>query len=144
MTAMPLNRSHHVWILAALACALSLMACGERPKNGSFRLASCELSIANTVEKTQCAFVTAAFFQREKTQLMIGRAFLPDEYRAGASPVILLSYAVWQRRFGADPAMVGRALQVNGRNHIVVGILPRSFNIPPPADAWIPEPSTPK
>ena len=44
----------------------------------------------------------------------------------------------------ADPAIIGRALRVNGMNHIVVGIFPRSFNIPPAADAWLPEPPAAK
>src|SRR5262252_2660445 len=125
LSAATLTRSHLIWISAALACALSLTACGQRPKNETFRLAPCELAVATAVEKTQCAFVTPTFLQQEKPQLLIGRAFLPDEYRPGASPVILLSYSLWQRRFGADPAMVGRALQVDGKKHTVVGIFPR-------------------
>ena len=135
---------HRVRIFGAAACALSLMACGERPKGASFRVAPCELVMASAVEKTHCAFVTSAFLQEAKPQPLIGRAFLSDEYRAGAPSVVLLSYAVWQRRFGADPAIVGRDLQFNGRSHTVVGILPKSFDIPSSVDAWTPEPDAPK
>jgi hypothetical protein len=135
---------HRVRMFGAVACTLSLLACGERSKNASFRVTPCELAIANVVEKTRCAFVTSAFLQEAKPQPLIGRDFLSDEYRAGASSVVLLSCGVWQRRFGADPAIVSRVLQLNGKNHTVVGILPKSFDIPPSVDAWTPEPDAPK
>ena len=59
-----------------------------------------------------------------------GRAFLPEEDRVGAEPVALLSHALWQRRFGADPAAIGKTVILDGRPFTVVGVLPASFRFP--------------
>jgi predicted permease len=59
-----------------------------------------------------------------------GRAFLPEEDRVGAEPVALLSHALWQRRFGADPAAIGKPVILDGRVFTVVGVLPPSFRFP--------------
>jgi putative ABC transport system permease protein len=57
-----------------------------------------------------------------------GRTFLPGETTPGAAkPVAVLSHAVWQRRFGGDPGVVGRTLTVNGNVHTVVGVLGPQF-----------------
>ena len=53
-----------------------------------------------------------------------GRNFAPDDDRPGAEPVVLLSYDVWERRYQKDPAIIGRAINVNGRPHTVIGVMP--------------------
>ena len=59
---------------------------------------------------------------------MLGRALTPDDDRLpGAHPVTVLGHESWQRRFGADPSVVGKSLIVNGRSYEVVGVLPRGF-----------------
>jgi len=128
-----------------VASALFLTACGYAPTEtvapaGSFRLESCELVSANAPESVRCAFVTDAFARAVKPQPLIGRSFLPDEYRAGRSSVVLLSYAVWQRRFESDPTVVGRTVRLGGKDLTIVGVLPAGFGSPPGAEAWIPEP----
>lgn len=57
----------------------------------------------------------------------LGRGFLPEDGRPGAAGVVLMSDGFWRRRFGADPSVVGRVVQLNGRPHTVVGVLPASF-----------------
>jgi len=49
-----------------------------------------------------------------------------------------MSFNLWQRRFNGDPAMVGRAIPLNGVPYTVIGILPKSFESDPPADLWLP------
>ncbi len=61
---------------------------------------------------------------------LIGRAFTPDEDRAAGRPVALISESLWRRRFGADPAILGRALTLNGTAYTVVGVLPAGFQFP--------------
>jgi len=72
--------------------------------------------------------VIANFFQLLGVQPAMGRAFTAGDGRNGAAPVILLSDAWWRRQFNADPAIVGKALDINGRQTTVIGVLPRSFD----------------
>ena len=68
----------------------------------------------------------------------IGRAFLPDEDRRGAERVVLLGDGVWRRRFGADPAVVGRIVTLNAQSYRVVGVLPPGFEYPARTELWVP------
>ena len=59
-----------------------------------------------------------------------GRGFTADEDRAGAERVVVLSHEFWQRRFGADPAIIGKNLTLSGESFTVIGVMPRSFSFP--------------
>jgi predicted permease len=72
--------------------------------------------------------VIGNFFQLLGVQPALGRLFTPDEGRAISQPVALLSNAYWRRQFTADPAVVGRAIELNGTPVTVVGVLPASFD----------------
>jgi predicted permease len=69
-----------------------------------------------------------------------GRAFSRDEADTpGQSPVAMISHALWTRRYGADPSMVGRVMQINRVPHTVVGVLPRAFRgLTGQAEVWVP------
>ena len=73
---------------------------------------------------------------------LLGRVFRPDEDEPGAHPVILLSYGLWQRRFGADPGILGRDITLSGVAYTVVGVMPSSFRFAPfwqtQAELWSP------
>ena len=58
----------------------------------------------------------------------LGRTFSVDEDRPGGVRVVILGYALWQRRYGSDPAIVGRTITYNGDPYTVVGVLPASFD----------------
>jgi putative ABC transport system permease protein len=59
---------------------------------------------------------------------IIGRTFTYDEAnRAGAQPVVMIGHGLWTRRYGADPAILGRSIQINGTSYTVVGVLPEGF-----------------
>jgi len=60
-----------------------------------------------------------------------GRDFLPEEDQSGGPKVVILSYGLWQRRFGGDPALVGKSISLNNENYMVVGIMPAGFYFPP-------------
>ena len=60
----------------------------------------------------------------------LGRLFLPDEAVAGKDQVALVSYAFFQRRFGADPHALGRSIALSGKSYTVVGVLPPDFHLP--------------
>jgi predicted permease len=65
---------------------------------------------------------------------VLGRNFLPEEDKPG-SRVVILSYGVWQRRFGGDTGIIGRALTLNGESYTVVGVMPGAVNLPS-MDNW--------
>jgi predicted permease len=72
--------------------------------------------------------VSGNYFDLLGAPLTMGRGFLPDEDAApGASPVVVLSYGLWQRRYGGDPAMVGQTITLNGRAFTVVGVTREGF-----------------
>jgi len=72
--------------------------------------------------------VIANFFEVLGVRPAMGRAFTPNDALDGAPPVILLSNAWWRRQFNADPAIVGKTFDINGRQTTVIGILPASFD----------------
>lgn len=61
---------------------------------------------------------------------LLGRTFLADEDQEAAAPVVVLGAALWSRRFGADPNVLGRAVTLNQRTYTVVGVMPDSFRFP--------------
>ncbi len=72
--------------------------------------------------------VSYNFFRVYGVQPMLGRSFLPEEERAGAAKVVVLSYGAWQD-LGADPGLVGNTLLMDATPHTVVGVLPESFEL---------------
>ncbi len=69
---------------------------------------------------------------------LLGRDFLAEEDRPGATPAVILSYGFWQRRFGADPGILGKQLTLNNQSFTVVGITPASFQFGLEADVTVP------
>jgi putative ABC transport system permease protein len=76
--------------------------------------------------------VTAGMFSVMGVSPLLGRTFTPEDGLADSEPVALLSYGCWQRRFGGDPGLVGRAIRLGDRVHTVVGVMPPGFEFPPP------------
>jgi predicted permease len=72
--------------------------------------------------------VIANFFQVLGVQPAMGRVFRPEDGNNGAAPVIVLSDAWWRRQFNADPAIVGKAFDMNGHQTTVIGVLPPTFD----------------
>ena len=60
----------------------------------------------------------------------MGRLFLPEEDTAGHNRTALLSYGTWARRFGADPHILGKSININGASCEIVGVLPKTFSLP--------------
>ncbi len=79
--------------------------------------------------------VSPQFFQVLDVDPFLGRSFLPDESDAPRS--VILSYASWQSRFGADPDIVGRSLALSGDPHTVVGVAPPTFRYPDDVEIWV-------
>jgi putative ABC transport system permease protein len=92
-------------------------------------------------ERLRGANVSAELFPLLGVEPLIGRAFSAEEDRPESNPVVLLGHGLWQRRFGADPNVVGREIMLNGRSTTVLGVMPPDFNFPVqglPRDYWSP------
>jgi putative ABC transport system permease protein len=81
-------------------------------------------------ERVTCGLATTSFFSLLGVRPVAGRLFLPEEDRPGGPPVAILSEALWKRRYGADPAVVGKGITLDGATYTVVGVLPASFVVP--------------
>jgi len=84
--------------------------------------------------------VTPEFFRLLGEPPLLGRTFTDAEGEAGSEPTVVLSHPFWVRRFGGDPAVVGRIVRLNGTPHRVIGIMRESFIFPPGAELWAPLP----
>jgi predicted permease len=84
------------------------------------------------------ALISASLFEVIGAPPAFGRSFGPDDDRPGAEPVVLLSDEVWRRRYNADPAIVGKAVNINGRATTIVGVMPPRFAFPQTQRLWIP------
>ena len=87
--------------------------------------------------------VSAGFFGTLGIQPMLGRDFLPGEDAVGASPVVLLRYGAWQKRFGGRPDVVGQSVNLSGVQYTIVGVLPKDFEFAPREIAEFFEPLRP-
>jgi putative ABC transport system permease protein len=70
--------------------------------------------------------VTSSLFEVLGAQALIGRVLLPEDDRPG-SRVVVLANGLWHRRFGGDPAIVGRTIPINDEPYVVVGVMPKTF-----------------
>ena len=81
-------------------------------------------------ERVTCGLATASFFSLLGVHPVVGRIFLPQEDRPGGPPVVILSYALWKRRYRGDPSVIGKGLNLDDKTYTVVGVLPVTFVIP--------------
>jgi len=92
--------------------------------------------------------VTTSFFRTLGVDPTLGRAFTREEGEAGGGQAAILSYGLWQRRFGAKPSIVNSAIVLDGQSVTVVGVMPASFQfgreIGAPVDIWVPILFTPE
>ena len=137
--------TRHAWAGAAALC-FALAGCDHpavssvsTPSSDSFRAEAFEVRIGEATEKVNGASVTSAFFREAKVLPMVGRLFLDKEHQSADARVVVIAASFWQRRFGGDPALIGRTLTVNQQQCTVVGILPKTFQFPSDAEIWIPQ-----
>src|SRR5690606_14456246 len=84
------------------------------------------------------AAVGTNFFQVLRARPALGRVFRPEENEPGQHRVVVLGHGLWQQRFGGDPGIVGRTIQLNGGPYEVVGVMPQGFSYPAEREIWTP------
>ncbi len=90
-------------------------------------------------ERLRGAAISANLFPTLGLQPSLGRNFVPEEDQFGNDARAILSYALWQRRFGGDPNAVNKTIQLDGRTLTIVGVMPADFHFPDrDTEVWIP------
>src|SRR2546428_4678717 len=84
------------------------------------------------------AYVTQDFFKVLGARPEIGREILPEENRAGANSVAVVSYGYWRRMLAGRANIAATPLRVDGVSYTVVGVMPRGFNFPNDVEVWLP------
>jgi putative ABC transport system permease protein len=92
----------------------------------------------------QAAFATASFFEVLRTNALLGRVYQDRECQPGHNTVAVLSYAFWQKRFGADPSVLGRVVNLDGQAYTVIGVLPKTMQYPSISEVFLPLAPTPQ
>src|SRR5262249_16237361 len=107
----------------------------------AFAERSFNLSGVGEAERLGGRCVCANLFDVLGVKPIMGRTFVPEEDKPGAK-VVLLNESLWKRRFGGDPGVVGRALNLNGEPYTVVGVLPHTVRLPSSGSwrdqVWVP------
>jgi putative ABC transport system permease protein len=90
-------------------------------------------------EQVPAALVSTNFFALLDVKPLLGRGFLPEDSTEGHTSVLVISYGLWQERFGGDPQIVGRRVKIWGGNeNVIIGVLPRGFTFPNKTQIWKP------
>lgn len=90
-------------------------------------------------ERVTTTAVTAGFFDVFGTPALLGRTFRPEEDEPGQGRVVVLSYGLWQRRFGGEEGILERTVTMDGDTYRVVGVMPPSFQFPKTTELWLPQ-----
>ncbi|HEU4631337.1 MAG TPA: ABC transporter permease [Gemmatimonadaceae bacterium] len=105
----------------------------------AYTASAVNLGGGTTPERVNTIYMTANMFDVLGVRPMVGRAFTAEEDLPNAAPVVVLAYELWQRTFGGDPGIVGRSVEIQGRQTRVVGVMPRGFDLHDThAETWQP------
>lgn len=107
---------------------------------GVFKTLNGEGDVPETYFATEA---TADIFKVLGVKPILGRDFTPSDAQPGAAPVVMLRYDLWERRFGKDPAIIGRAVRLSGVPTTVIGVMPPGFSFPENQNLWTPLVPTP-
>src|SRR5580658_6151588 len=90
-------------------------------------------------ERLRSFMISANFFTVFGIRPILGRVFRPEEDRVGAAAVVIIGEGLWKRKFGSSHDIIGKAITLNNKNYVIVGVIPASFSIYNQArDAYVP------
>jgi putative ABC transport system permease protein len=96
------------------------------------------LSGSGEPERLLGGYVTANFLDVFAVKPLLGRTFVAEDGLEGGERAVVLSHSLWERRFGADPAIINRPIRLDGRKVTVIGVMPPQFHYPPGVEIWLP------
>ena len=89
-------------------------------------------------ERVPRAGVTTGFFSVLGVQPVLGRTFVPEDDKGWPQTVAIISHGLWKRRFGSDPAIVGKQVQMSSWPLTIIGVMPPGFEYPEETQVWVP------
>ena len=105
---------------------------------GVYNRSSYNLTGVGEAERIVTGQVSADLFPILRVNAGLGRVFTNDEDKPGATPVVVLSYGLWQRRFGGQTSILNQPISLNGKSYIVIGVMPQDFLYPSRVEMWVP------
>jgi len=107
-------------------------------KMGVYNRASYNLTGAGEAERIVTGQVSADLFSVLRVNPLHGRVFTNDEDKPGGTPVVVLSYGLWQRRFGGQTSILNQAITLNSKSYTVIGVMPETYAYPSRVEMWVP------
>jgi putative ABC transport system permease protein len=107
-------------------------------KIGVYNRNSYNLTGLGEAERILTAQCSADLLSALRVTPLAGRLFTNDEDKPGAAPVVVLSYPLWQRRFGGQQSILNQSITLNGRGYTVIGIMPPEYAFPSRVEMWVP------
>jgi len=95
------------------------------------------LATGDETERVRAAGVSPEFFPLFRTPPLSGRTIQSGDFQEESGPVTVISYALWQRRFGGAPDVINRKVTLSGVSNTIVGIMPAGFNYPADTELWM-------
>ncbi|HSS19138.1 MAG TPA: ABC transporter permease [Pyrinomonadaceae bacterium] len=89
-------------------------------------------------ERLTSAGVTGNYFRALGVKPMLGQTLQPQNEKTGSDQVTVLSYALWQKRFGGDPDIVNKTITLDSRPFLILGVMPPGFSYPGESQLWVP------
>jgi putative ABC transport system permease protein len=109
----------------------------------AFQSGSSFVDAGDGTEDVRVGIVTPELFSLFRVNPIIGRTFTNEETVIGKHRVAVLSHSMWQNRFGSDPNVSNRTVQLNGRTYQIIGVMPAGFSFPDRSTLWRPMPIDP-
>ena len=122
-------RAHHaVFVILVIAVILFFF-------NWTYRFTGVNLSDSRALpERLWCVQMTASGWAMVRQKPLVGRSFVPDDERTDSTPTVMLTHKVWERRYGGDPAILGKAIRIDNVDRVVVGVMPPGAQFPEDTD----------
>jgi putative ABC transport system permease protein len=96
------------------------------------------MKVGDGAERLVAAFVSEEYFRVLPERAALGRALEPSDFASDSPAAVVISWPLWQRRFGGDRSVVGRSVTLGERSYAIVGVMPVGFVYPTWADLWAP------
>ena len=130
-------------LIAMVAFMTVAQGCGKspgyaEPPFSEYSIAKVELAGPPSAETVGGATVSREFIRIAGVRPLLGRWFVDEDFRPAGTRFAVLSSSLWRRRFGGDPAIIGRSIALSEQNVVVVGVMPETFEFPKGTAVWLP------